>query len=536
MTLIAQSDARMRLLFEASPRPMWVYDAATLRFLAVNDAAVSDYGYSREEFLVLAVNDLQPPDKGGGRDSAAQRILPSGRYHHAGTWRHRRRDGSLLDVEITTHPIRVGGRDARLAIATDVTDRTRLETKLRQTQRFEALGRLAGGLAHEFNNLLAAVLAHAGLLSAAVPRGGGAAGADSVDEIIRATQRGAELTRHLLAFGRRQILRPESVDVSGVIRDTERLLRPLLTADVRVSMDLPDACWARVDRSQLELVIMNLVINARDAMPSGGSLTLQAGVVELALADMERHPTVAIAPGQYVRLSISDTGVGIAPEIRDRVFEPFFTTKPVGRGTGLGLSTVYGIVKQSDGYVWLYSETGRGTTMHVYLPCALPPALLAEPEGDAVAPTALHSEKRAIPSVPIAAGSRGITVLVADDEEALRRAAVRILSGAGYRVLDAADGESALAVAAAASTRVDVLLTDVVMPGMGGVALASRLAEREPRLRVIYMSGYPQRHLAGEAGLPGGHAFIEKPFSVDSLLEALNEPRPRKPERKRAKR
>jgi signal transduction histidine kinase/CheY-like chemotaxis protein len=476
------------------------------------------------------VNDLQPPDPGGGGDAAANAILPAGRLHHAGTWRHRRRDGSLLDVEITTHPIRVGGRDARLVIATDVTDRTRLETKLRQTQRYEALGRLAGGLAHEFNNLLAAVLAHAGLLNVAIPRG--AVGADSVDEIIRATQRGAELTRHLLAFGRRQILRPESVDVCGVIRDTERLLRPLLTADVRVSMELPGACWARVDRSQLELVIMNLVMNARDAMPNGGSLTLETRVVELALADMERHPTVAIAPGEYVRLSISDSGVGIAPEIRDRVFEPFFTTKPVGRGTGLGLSTVYGIVKQSDGYVWLYSESGLGTTMHVYLPCAVAPAFMDETEGDATAPAARHSVGKATSRVPVPAGSRGITVLVADDEEALRRAAVRILSGAGYRVLDAADGESALAVAAAASTRVDVLLTDVVMPGMGGVALASRLAEREPRLRVIYMSGYPQRHLAGEAGLPGGHAFIEKPFSVDSLLQAMSEPRAQKRTRK----
>jgi CheY-like chemotaxis protein len=220
---------------------------------------------------------------------------------------------------------------------------------------------------------------------------------------------------------------------------------------------------------------------------------------------------------------VSDSGIGIAPEVRDRIFEPFFTTKPTGRGTGLGLSTVYGIVKQSDGYVWTYSEIGRGTTMNVYLPSASAPARVAEQDGESVAPEAGAEITK--PRSPVQPGSRGITVLVADDEESLRRAAVRILSGAGYRVLDAADGESALAVAAAASTPVDVLLTDVVMPGMGGVDLATRLSAREPKLRVIYMSGYPQRHLADEAGLPGGHAFVEKPFSVDSLLEALSSPR-----------
>jgi two-component system, cell cycle sensor histidine kinase and response regulator CckA len=518
--LLARSEARHRLLFEAGPRPMWVYDIETLRFLTVNDAAVRDYQYSREEFRAMRLTDLRPVAERAGLEAFLAGL--GGNYAHCGTWQHRRRDGTLLDAEITSHPVEVDGRHARMVIATDVTDRVRLETRLRETQRLEALGRLAGGVAHEFNNLLAAAMAHAELVLADLTPG--TPHWDSADEVIRAMRRGAELTRHLLAFGRRQLLRPEAVDVSAVVRDMERLLRPLLATDVRVTMSLPDEpCWARVDRSQLELMIMNLTMNGRDALPADGALTIETSVVELTEADRKRHPMAAIVAGPYVRLTVSDTGTGISPEVLERIFEPFFTTKPVGRGTGLGLSTVYGIVKQSEGYVWPYSEVGRGTSMHVYLPCA--PAPGPASEGLTETAPAPASRLAPLPAAPATASHPRAkkTVLVADDEPALRLAAERILSRAGYRVLAAAAGDEALAVAEADGGRVDVLVTDVVMPRVGGVELAARLGAREPGLRVVYMSGYPQSHLALDGGLAGGHAFVDKPFDVERLLAAVAE-------------
>ena len=524
VALLERSEARHRLMFEGSPRPMWVYDAETLKFLAVNDSAIKDYGYSREEFLSMRLTDIRPEE-----DREAVRTVVATKtdtYLHAGIWRHLRRDGSVMDVEISSHPVQVGGRAARLVIVTNVTDRTRLETRLRETQRLEALGRLAGGVAHEFNNLLAAVLGHAELLLPEMPAG--TTRRESVEEVVRAARRGADLTRHMLAFGRRQLLRPEVVDVSGVVRDMERLLRPLLTNDVRVTLVLPpEPCWARVDRSQLELVIMNLAMNARDAMGDGGALTMQTAVAELAKADRRRHPMAAVIAGPYVRLSVSDTGSGMSAETIERMFEPFFTTKPVGRGTGLGLSTVYGIIKQSEGYVWPYSEIGRGTAMHVYLPCAPAPIAAANagaPPAVAMPAAEPARSSRPAPSAPAAGRDRAaLTVLVADDEPALRAAAARVLRGAGYRVLEAAHGEEALAVAAAAEARIDVLVTDVVMPGLGGVELAERVAERDPGVRIVYMSGYPQSHLAAAGGLAGGHAFVDKPFGVETLLAAVQD-------------
>jgi two-component system, cell cycle sensor histidine kinase and response regulator CckA len=548
VALLERSEARHRLMFEASPRPMWVYDAETLQFLAVNNAAIRDYGYSRDEFLAMDLTEIRPPDE---RDAIRSAVAAtSNSYTHSGTWRHRRRDGREMDVEVASHPIRVGGRQARLVVVTDVTERTRLETRLRETQRLEALGRLAGGVAHEFNNLLAAVLGHAELLLTEMPPG--SSRRDSAEEIVRAARRGADLTRHMLAFGRRQILRPEVVDVSAVVRDIERLLRPLLTAEVRVSLALPtDPCWARVDRSQLELVIMNLTMNARDAMPGGGALTVQTSVTALGEADRHRHPMAAVVAGKYVRLAVSDSGMGISPDVVERIFEPFFTTKPVGRGTGLGLSTVYGIVKQSDGYVWPYSEVGHGTSMHVYLPCVAAPVAVAPtprltPQSALIRPPVEATVASLRPRVstsssvsPAPVGGamadpmrgapqtnghrRAITVLVADDEAALRSAAARALRVGGYDVLEAGSGEEALAVAAAHGGRIDVLLTDVVMPGIGGVELAARAGARDPAIRVVYMSGYPQSHLEAVGGLAGGHAFLDKPFGLDTLLAAVQD-------------
>jgi two-component system cell cycle sensor histidine kinase/response regulator CckA len=529
VSLLARTEARQRLLFWASPRPMYMHDVETLQFLAVNDAAVREYGYSREELLTMTASDITVQEDGSA--GAPGVLADHGAHKHAGTWRHHRRDGSVLDVEITSHPISVDGRAARLVLVTDVTERTRLEARLRQTQRLEALGRLAGGVAHEFNNLLAAVLGHAELLAGNLPPS--VEGHDNVEEIIRAARRGADLTRHMLAFGRRQLLKPEVVDVSAVVRDIERLLRPLLAAEVRVALNLPQSCWARVDRSQLELVIMNLAMNARDAMPRGGSLTIETSFVDLGPAERQRHPNVALAPGHYVRVSISDTGSGIAPEVRDRIFEPFFTTKPVGKGTGLGLSTVYGIIKQSDGYVWVYSEVGHGTAMHVYLPAETAPdakAANGTTDGHKRGRASGSQTSRSLRNAPTRSHSpksgrhaerRGErTVLVVDDEAALRAAAVRALRDAGFRVLEAESEEHALALAGEGPF--DVLLTDVIMPSLDGVAVAERILEQQPNIRVIYMSGYPQTHLVSNGRLRGSYTFVAKPFTALELCEAVD--------------
>ena len=421
------------------------------------------------------------------------------------------------------------------------TERTRLEARLRHTQRLEALGRLAGGVAHEFNNLLAAVLGHAELLAGTLPAT--AEGRENADEIIRAARRGGDLTRHMLAFGRRQLLRPEVVNVSSVVRDMERLLRPLLAADMRVALALPEPCWARVDRSQLELVIMNLAVNARDAMPRGGSLAMETTLVTLGAAEGKRHPNVALSPGRYVRLSISDSGGGIAPEVRERIFEPFFTTKPVGKGTGLGLSTVYGIIKQSEGYIWVYSEVGHGTTMHVYLPAAPPPEetsgidikaidesqapslssgeRIGRTDSDARPAAASHNaaHRAGRPRAASDNTSPRPMVLVVEDEDALRTMAVRVLRNAGYRVVAAESEERALALVSAEA--IDVLLTDVIMPGIGGIALADRIRDMRSTTRVVYMSGYPRAHLISNGQLQEAYAFVAKPFMASELREAV---------------
>ena len=332
----------------------------------------------------------------------------------------------------------------------------------------------------------------------------------------------------MLAFGRRQLLKPEVVDVSAVVRDIERLLRPLLAAEVRVALNLPQPCWAHVDRSQLELVIMNLAMNARDAMPRGGSLTIETSFVDLGAAERQRHPNVALAPGHYVRVSISDTGSGIAPEVRDRIFEPFFTTKPVGKGTGLGLSTVYGII--SNPTATSGSTARSGTARQCTCTCRprrppMPkprtvPRMLANAGARAAVragrslrntPPRSHS-----PKTSRHAERRGEhTVLVVDDEAALRAAAVRALRDAGFRVLEAESEEHALALAGEGP--LDVLLTDVIMPSLDGVAVAARILEQQPNVRVIYMSGYPQTHFVSNGRLRGSYTFVAKPFTAWSF-------------------
>jgi PAS domain S-box-containing protein len=404
-------------------------------------------------------------------------------------------------------PQRIGGAPAgRVWSFRDVTERRRTEEslrrsedQLRQVQKMEAIGRLAGGVAHDFNNLLTVVMGHSEMLLDAVPEGSPARG--EVEEIRKAAQRAAALTRQLLAFGRRQVLRPQVIDLNAVVADMESLLRRVIGEDVEMTgRAAPGPLSTRADRGQVEQVILNLAVNARDAMPGGGRLLIETAPVELDAAYAARH--VGVKPGAYVMLAVTDTGVGMDAETRARVFEPFFTTKEMGKGTGLGLATVYGIVKQSGGNIWVYSEPGRGTTFKVYLPRVEAGAGLPEP-----------------PAVPRAAAAAASgTILLVEDEPAVRLLVRQILEKTGYAVLEAPHAEGALELCRSHPGPIDLLVTDVVMPRMGGRELARLVEEVRPDARILFMSGYTETAVVQHGLLAPGTAFIQKPFSTEELL------------------
>ena len=495
------SEERYRLLFENNPQPMWAFDEETLAFLAVNAAACHHYGYSREEFLAMTIQDIRPPAE---VPQLLQTLSEEPRsYQKTGTWKHRKKDGSLIEVEIASHPFLFDGRKAQLVLAHDVTEQRRLELQLRQAQKMEAVGRLAGGVAHDFNNVLTAILGYADLLSGEVE--GNPSAAECVGEIRTAGERAASLTRQLLAFSRQQMLEPKVLDLNAILSNLEKMLRRLIGEDVELVTVLDRRLGrVRADAGQVEQLVMNLAINARDAMPRGGTLTIETADVDLDATYADEH--LGAQSGSYVMLALTDTGTGMSAETKSHIFEPFFTTKEQGKGTGLGLATVYGIVKQSGGYIWVYSEVGVGTTFKVYLP------RVQAPLDDTVsrrAATRPHGGTE--------------TVLLVEDETAVRLLARKILENHGYKVLEADGGGAAMELVKANSGRIDLLLTDVVMPEVAGSELAAQVTEVSPETKVIYMSGYTDdavvRHgLVDEAG-----QFLQKPFAPDALARKVRE-------------
>ena len=402
-------------------------------------------------------------------------------------------------------PQRVGGVTVgRVWSFRDLTRRRELEEQLRQSQRMDAIGQLAGGIAHDFNNLLTVIRTHADFLLDAMPED--AAHRDDVRAIIEAARRSAGLTRQLLAFGRKQLLQPIVFDLNSVVTNLEPMLRRLIGEHITVGTNARDGpAIVCADAGQMEQVLMNLAINARDAMPRGGRLTIETARATFGEND-ERPGRGLTLPGSYVVLRVSDTGVGIPRDQIARVFEPFFTTKEVGKGTGLGLSTVYGIVKQSGGYVWVESEEGHGAVFSVFLPTA---------SGQAVRP---RDTPR--PTQPAQlAGTE--TVLVAEDEAAVAAVTCRTLRRAGYRVLAAANGREALKLAAEHDGRIDLLLTDVIMPELGGRDLSEQIRAARPDIRVLYMSGYTHNEIDGRGLMQKDAAFLHKPFEVRELAAAV---------------
>jgi PAS domain S-box-containing protein len=485
------------MLFEASPLPTWVYDAETLQFLAVNDAAVRYYGWSREEFLAMRITEIRPPED-------VDALLSSIRDGSVGRpqrelWRHRRRDGTIIDVEISAGRIAFDGRAAALVVSRDVTERRQLQERLAESEKMEAIGRLAGGVAHDFNNLLTVISGYAAILRE------DPAATQPLDEIEHAAAQAAALTGQLLAFSRRQVLRPQAVDVNEIVGGMGPMLERIIGDDVQVTVQLGEGVPPiEADRAQIERVVVNLAANARDAMPRGGRLTIETADVELEASYVATHGDVT--PGRHALLAISDTGIGMSEEVRRRLFEPFFTTKEGGGGTGLGLATVFGVVKQSGGSIFVYSEEGRGTTFKIYLPATSRPVREAAADG--------HR--------PVS--ERGSETVVVVEDDASVRTLVRIMLGdCGYEVLEATDADAAMALCDEHPAGVDLLLTDVVMPDIGGRALADRLTALFPGLRVLFMSGYSDEAVFRHGIIWPDTAFIEKPFSQAALARKVRE-------------
>lgn len=419
------------------------------------------------------------------------------------TWR--KLDGSPLTVQCSGRRISQSNQvEGHMELfAQDVTERMILERQLRMAGKMEAIGRLSGGIAHDFNNLLGVIIGYSKLIRQRVaPQQTELA--EFAEEVEKAGQRAAGLTRQLLAFSRQQILTPVVLDLNDLVSDMQRMLPRLIGEDVTLEIDLnSDLGTVKADRSQIEQVVMNLAVNARDAMPSGGRLRIETGNAEIDELYARHH--AGAKPGRYVLLTVSDSGTGMSPETVTHIFEPFFTTKEIGKGTGLGLATIYGIVKQSGGYIWVDSKLGEGSSFKIFLP-----RLFEEP-------TPVESSEKS-------SGSRGHeTILVVEDAEPLRKLACRFLENHGYKVLQARDGHEALSIAASSDYQIDLLLTDVVMPGINGRVLAEKLVPRYAAMRVLYMSGYTDSFIAGHGILERGTVLIHKPFTEEALLGKVKE-------------
>jgi len=412
------------------------------------------------------------------------------------------KDGRRLHMSISVSPIldAEGRAVGASTIARDITGQKKIEDQLRQSQKMEAVGRLAGGVAHDFNNLLGIVTACSELLRSKVD----AQGTEYIDNIREAAKRGASLTRQLLAFSRKQPTQTLILDLNERLREVVKLVRPLMGEDVDIKLNLrAESAIVEGDPSQLDQIVLNLGVNARDAMPQGGRFIIETSMVDFDESFAREHPSMAA--GRYVMLAVSDSGVGMDEATRSRIFEPFFTTKEIGKGTGLGLATVYGIVNQSGGYIWVYSEPGHGSTFKIYLPSA---------------EHKLGAMRKAQPE-PLPVRREGVTVLIAEDDVIMRRLTRKMLEDHGYKVLEAEDGKAALDAIVASQQTIHLTLTDVVMKGMTGPEMVLHLLKAYPEMKVVYMSGYTGE-LVVDQGLNNGIPVLEKPFTRIDLLKTLD--------------
>jgi two-component system, cell cycle sensor histidine kinase and response regulator CckA len=498
---VRESEERYRLLFERNLAGVY-RSTAEGRLLECNRAFAQMMGYASPADAMAQPGSAFHTDA-QTRASFLDRLRREGSLVNFEN-QARRKDGGLIWIVENVSLLRSDdGDEVLLGTVFDMTERRRLEEQLLQSQKMEAVGRLAGGIAHDFNNLLTAVAGYSEILLRELPEGDPRR--ESAEEIRQAGARAAGLTQQLLAFSRRQVLEPRVLDLNAVISGMERMLRRVIGEDIELITAVdPDLWRTKADPGQIEQAILNLVVNARDAMPRGGRLTLETANVEL--DDKFAGHYVSVHPGPHVMLAVSDTGVGMDAELQSRLFEPFFTTKEQGKGTGLGLSTTYGIVKQSGGSIWVYSEPGHGTTFKIYMPRCEEP---------------LENRTEPAPVREAAAGTE--TVLLVEDEPEVRRLVEKLLRQKGYRVLSAAGPSEAVALSKGHEAPIELLLTDVIMPGMNGRELARVLAEHRSRMKVLYMSGYTDAAMSQQGILPPGTAFLSKPFTPDILARKVRE-------------
>ena len=499
--------ARLRSILETAPEAIITIDE---RGIVDSFSASAEllFGYDSREVIGRNVSMLMPAHYRHQHDGFISHYLATGERRIIGIGRvveAQRKDGSIFPMELAVGEVVLGRERIFTGFVRDLTARQRLEQELRQSQRLEAVGQLTGGIAHDFNNLLTVIIGNLEMLEPSVAVDPKATA--RLKEAYETAQLGAELTSRLLAFARRQPLDPQLVDVSGRIRQASKLLRRTLGEGIDLKTAIVESPMpALVDPSQLENAIFNLCINARDAMPEGGTLTLEAAPVEIDQDNVSSHPE--LRRGRHVLITVTDTGAGMTPEVRDRAFEPFFTTKPVGAGTGLGLSMVYGFAKQSGGHVQIVSAPGQGTTVHIYLPLVED----AAPEIELDAESALTVFK-----------AQGETILVVEDDARVRRVTVARLTALGYRVVRAGDGSEALQALEQEVEKVDLLFTDMVMPGgLNGGELAKAARRRLPGLKVLFTTGYAQPDMVRH-GLVESANWIRKPYTAVDLARKLRE-------------
>ncbi len=502
---LRQSELNYKNLFETVADGIFIVSAGG-RVLEVNSAACQQLGYSREELLALSLDDVigQPEHARWAAEVLRSRISSPIETSH------RRKDGTRIPVELTVSAVTHHGEQAFLEVARDISERHRvaeekkaLEVQIHQAVKMESLGRMAGGVAHDFNNLLTAILGNVDMASLSLDKNDQVSGV--LDEIRKAASSAAVLTRQLLTFSRKQIIEPREVNLNELVARAEKLLGRLLREDITLTVVLgADVGAVRVDPAVIEQVIVNLAVNARDAMPRGGSLSIETKNADLDRAYVSSHPLVT--PGRYVMIAVSDTGEGMSAETKQHLFEPFYSTKPLGHGTGLGLATSYGTVRQSGGTIEVYSELGRGTTFRIYLPRIDAPVRPADEE----------------PSPrPLPRGTE--TVLVVEDEAVVRDFASSFLSNLGYTALTADCAEAALKRASEHAAPIHLLLTDVVLPGLDGRQLAERLKALHPETKVLFTSGYTANIIAQHGVLDEGIAFIHKPYLTSELAARIRD-------------
>ena len=489
------SEDRFAKAFRSSPLAITISSLAEGRYLEVNDAFLQMMGYARQEVLGRTSNELRiwlAPEE---RSTMIGHLTEFGRVAGFKT-RFKTRSGEIRLTDVSAELIELDGASCVLAITQDVTEAHRLEEQLRQSQKLQAVGRLAGGIAHDFSNMLSVIIGYSELLQERTEPN---LTSKYIDEIRTAAGRAASLTRQLLAFSRQQVLQPKLINLSEIVDRVSQMVRPVMGDDIDLRITCAPLLGAvRADALQMEQVIMNLAVNAHDAMPGGGALIIETRNVDLDETSVSNG--ASFRPGPYVMLSVSDTGCGMDEQTIAHIFEPFFTTKEPGKGTGLGLSMVHDCVSQSGGHIWLHSDPGGGTTFKIYFPRVDEVAIPARDEGTVE---------------PI----KGFeTVLLVEDDEPLRKLTTSVLERNGYTVLQASGGKQAIEVARAYSGPIDLLITDVVMRGLNGSELAAVLKAFRPDLKLLFISGYPNELISHHGAFESGVALVEKPFTTSSLL------------------